>query len=165
MHARVAAALYATLVFCLPAGQGCARETAAAPPTRSATTATLPPGEATEPLPFGARVLRVFPTSKKGEVTPVVVSLDPKHFTRGDLTVLASALKEVFADKTILKVGLVDNANTARAFLEGKIDYPSYLTAERGRYYLNRRTAEETVAFTPLGSKKREVIRLGRKRS
>lgn len=95
----------------------------------------------------GYHVWRVFSPDRRG-FTVAVVSVDPKRFNREDMSALASQLNQEFADKRKLKVGLLDNENTARLFASGRAEYSTYETAERGRYYLDRTMCQEYIQFS-----------------
>lgn len=103
-------------------------------------------------------VWRVFPEDRRG-FTIVVVSVNPRHFNRDDMTALAAQLNREFAERTKLKVGLLDDADTARLFVEGRVNYPTYERAERGRYYLDRTACREYIQFSTQRGKPRETIR------
>jgi hypothetical protein len=103
------------------------------------------------------RVWRVFPEDGKG-FTLVVVSVDQRHFNREDMTALAARLKQEFAGKAKLKIGLLDDPDTARLFVEGKVNYATYEKAERGRYYLDRTACREYIQFSVRRGKARRTI-------
>ena len=104
-------------------------------------------------------VWRVFSEDRKG-FTTVVVSVNPRHFNRDDMTKLAMQLDREFAEKPKLKVGLLDDDNIARLFATGRAELSTYYTAERGRYYLDRTACREYIQFSTKRGKPRETIRL-----
>lgn len=108
-------------------------------------------------------VWRVYPEDRRGH-TIVVVSVNPKHFNRNDMSSLATEFNKQFADKKKLKIGLLEDADIARLFAEGKISYPTYARAERGRYYLDRDACKEYVQFEGKKGKPRETVRFNCKR-
>ena len=114
--------------------------------------------EGSQPLNY--RVWRVFPPTKKNRLAIAVVSVAPQHFNRDDMTALAARLNKEFAQETRLRVGLVDDEDTARLFAAGRVNYPTYEKAERGRYYLDRIKCEEYIQFSTQQGKPRETIRL-----
>jgi len=103
-------------------------------------------------------VWRVYPEDRRG-YTVVVVSVNPKHFNRNDMTSLASELNNKFADKKKLRIGLLDDADIARLFAQGRASYPTYERAERGRYYLDRDSCKEYVQFEGKKGRPREALR------
>jgi len=97
--------------------------------------------------------------SPKG-FTIAIVTLAPERFNRRDILLLADQLKKRFASEQRLQVGLLDDENTARLFIAGRLEYPAYAKAERGRYYLDRTQCKEYVQFYPQGRKVKQMIRL-----
>lgn len=95
---------------------------------------------------------------QKGFIT-VVASVNPKHFNREDMSALAARLNKEFANVPKLKVGLVDDENAARLFVTGRLEYPSFEKAERGRYYLDRQKCVEYIQFSTQRGKPRQTIR------
>ncbi|HEV2707199.1 MAG TPA: hypothetical protein VGV59_14860 [Pyrinomonadaceae bacterium] len=128
-------------------------------PALHAPTETVQSGTADDDGALDYRVWRVFPEDRRG-FTLVVVSVNPKHFNRADMTALAARLKREFAEKAKLKVGLVDDDDTARLFVEGRVNYPTYERAERGRYYLDRNACREHIQFSEQRGRPRKTIRL-----
>jgi hypothetical protein len=92
-------------------------------------------------------VWRIYPEDQRG-FTVVVVSVDDKHFNRQDMTALAARLKQEFAGQARVKIGLLDDPDTARLFVEGRVNYATYEKAERGRYYLDRTKCYEYIRFS-----------------
>jgi hypothetical protein len=104
-------------------------------------------------------VWRVFPEDKRG-FTIVVASVDPRHFNRNDMRALATELNAKFGDKSKLKVGLLDDDNIARLFATGRAEYSTYVTVERGRYYLDRTVCREYIQFSKQRRKALETVKL-----
>lgn len=88
----------------------------------------------------------------------VIVSVNEKHFNDADMTMLAKKLNERFAGETKIKVGLLDDGDTARLFTAGKANYGDYQRAERGRYYLDRKDCKEYVKFSAVKDESRKKI-------
>jgi len=103
-------------------------------------------------------VWRIYPENRRGP-TVVVVSVNPKHFNHNDMVALASKFNSLFAGMKRLRVGLLDDADTARLFVEGRVNYPTYERAERGRYYLDRAACKEFIQFSAKRGKPRETVR------
>jgi hypothetical protein len=108
-------------------------------------------------------VWRIYPENRQG-LTIVVVSVNPKHFNRSDMISLAAELNNEFANKKKLRIGLLDDADTARLFAQGRASYPTYERAERGRYYLDRDSCKEYVQFEVKKGRPRETVRFKCKR-
>lgn len=109
--------------------------------------------------PLDYHVWRVFAEDRKG-FTVVVVSVNPKHFNRDDMTALAKELNRKFQEKSKLKVGLLDDENIARLFATGRAEYSTYETSERGRYYLDRVACREYIQFSSQKGKARQTVKL-----
>jgi hypothetical protein len=92
--------------------------------------------------------------------TVLVLSVNPKHFNRVDMTALAKELNKKYQEKQKLKVGLLDNENIARFFASGRAEYSTYEAAERGRYYLDRTTCREYVQFSSQRGSPRQTVKL-----
>jgi len=105
------------------------------------------------------QIWKVFAPDTKG-FTVVVVSVNPSHFNRQDMTALAAKLNEEFAQKQKLKVGLLDDANAARLFVTGRLEFPDFNRAQKGLYYLDRARCKEFVRFLIGKRPRNEVIRL-----
>ena len=105
------------------------------------------------------QIWKIFSQDTKG-FTIVVVSVNPEHFNREDMTALAAKLNGEFAQKRKLKVGLLDDANTARLFVTGRLEIPDFNRAQKGLYYLDRTKCKEYIQFLRRGEKQRnEIIR------
>jgi len=120
---------------------------------------SMPATETKLSQPLEYHVWRVFPENRKG-FTVVVVSVNPKHFNRDDMTALAKELNKKFQEKSKLKVGLLDDENVARLFATGRAEYSTYETSERGRYYLDRTVCREYVQFSSERGKRRQTVKL-----
>lgn len=129
------------------------------PPPHVQATPEVAQSSTEDSISLDYRVWRVFPEDRRG-FTTVVVSVNPRHFNRDDMTALAAQLNREFADRTKLKVGLLDDADTARLFVEGRANYPTYERAERGRYYLDRSACREYIQFSTQREQPRRTIRL-----
>ena len=103
------------------------------------------------------QIWKVFSPDTKG-FTIVVVSVNPAHFNRGDMTALAAKLNEEFAQKQKLKVGLLDDANAARLFVTGRLELPDFNRAQKGLYYLDRSNCKEYVQFLRGGKRPRNDV-------
>ena len=103
-------------------------------------------GQAQSNKQLDYQIWKVFSQDTKG-FTIVVVSVNPKHFNREDMTALAAKLKAEFTQNEKLKVGLLDDENVARLFVSGRLEYADYERSERGRYYLDRSKCKEYIRF------------------
>jgi hypothetical protein len=104
------------------------------------------------------QIWKVFTQDTKGFT--VVVSVNPEHFNREDMTVLAAILNEEFAQKQKLMIGLLDDANAARLLVTGRLELPDFNRALKGLYYLDRKKCKEYIQFVTENKKPRnEVIR------
>lgn len=108
--------------------------------------------------PLDYRVWRFPSPADKNRFTIAVASVGSKHFNREDMTALAAQLNKEFTQETRVKVGLVDDENTARLFVRGGANYPTYEKAERGRYYLDRTKCEEYIQFSTQSEKPRNEV-------
>jgi len=106
------------------------------------------------------RVWRVRENKSPKGFTIAIVTLAPQRFNKRDISLLADQLNKRFASEQRVQVGLLDDENTARLFIEGRLEYPAYTKAERGRYYLDRTQCKEYVQFHPQGRKVKQMIRL-----
>ena len=104
------------------------------------------------------KIWQVFSQDMKG-FTIVVVSVNPEHFNRQDMTALAAKLNEEFAQKQKLKVGLLDDANRASLFVLGRLELPDFDRAQKGLYYLDRTKCKEYIQFRTGNNSRNEVIR------
>jgi hypothetical protein len=105
-------------------------------------------------------IWRVFPKDNKGFVA-VVISVEPKHFNRNDMLSLATEINKRYTNEAKLKVALLDDAATARNFVNGRAEYPEFERAQKGIYYLNRIKCEEYIWFMTQGKRpKRETMSL-----
>ena len=107
--------------------------------------------------PLDYRVWSVFPKEDLKGFTIVVVSVNPRHFNREDMTALAAKLNAEFAQKQKLKVGLLEDANTARLFATGRLELPDFNRARKGLYYLDRTRRKEYIQFLT-GKRPRNVV-------
>ena len=108
--------------------------------------------------PLDHQIWKVFSPDTKG-FTVVVVSINPDHFNRDDMTALAAKLNEEFAQKQKLKVGLLDDANAARLFVTGRLERSDFNRAQKGLYYLDRTKCKESIQFLTGKKPRNEVIR------
>jgi hypothetical protein len=109
--------------------------------------------------PLDYQIWKVFSQDTKG-FTIVVVSVNPEHFNREDMTALAAKLNAGYAQKQKLRVGLFDDANTARLFATGRLELPDFNRAQKGLYYLDRTKCKEYIQFLRQGKRQRkEIIR------
>ena len=104
------------------------------------------------------KIWQVFSQDTKG-FTVVVVSVNSVHFNRADMTALATKLNEEFAQKQKLKVGLLDDANSARLFVSGRLEIPDFNRAQKGLYYLDRTKCREYIQFRARNNSRNEIIR------
>ena|SRR5215470_4099451 len=125
------------------------------PPARARGQATADESEDQRPLEY--KVWRIYPPDRRGFAI-AVLSVNPKHFNRGDMAILAHELNSKFGDIRKVKAGLLDNADTARLFVEGLLDYPSFEKAERGRYYLDRDRCNEYIQFSRHKAKPKQTL-------
>jgi hypothetical protein len=105
------------------------------------------------------KVWKVFSPDTKG-FTAVIISIDPNHFNRADMMSLASEIRKEFIEKDKLKVGILDDANTARLFVTGGLELPDYDKAERGRYTLDRAKCQEQIEFSTRRGKPVSEVRI-----
>ena len=106
------------------------------------------------------RVWRITENKSPKGFTVAIVTLAPERFNKRDISLLADQLNKRFASVQRVQVGLLDDENAARLFVAGRLEYPAYAKAERGRYYLDRTRCKEYVQFYPQGSKAKQMIRL-----
>jgi hypothetical protein len=105
------------------------------------------------------KIWKVFSEDTKG-FTIVVISVNPKSFNREAMTLLAAKLNGEFAQKQKLKVGLLDDANSARLFVSGHLELPDLNRAQKGLYYLDRIKCKEYIQFGARNNSRNETIRL-----
>jgi hypothetical protein len=105
------------------------------------------------------KVWKVFSPDSKG-FTVVILSLNAKHFNHTDMKVLALKLNAEFAQNDKLRVGILDDANSARLFVTGGLEIPEYNKAERGRYYLDRTKCREYIRYSTARGKPVNMVKI-----
>lgn len=104
------------------------------------------------------RVRRFFFPADKKRFSIILVTANPKHFNREDMTALAAQLNKEFAGEIRLKAAVFDDDNIPRLFVTGGLELPEYEEARRGLYYLDRSKCREHIQFsTRSGRPKNEV--------
>lgn len=86
------------------------------------------------------------------------ISTSPAHFNRADIVALAAKLSRDFAQYQKLKIGLLDDENTARNIAAGRIEIRNLPLVEKGMYYLDRTRCREYIRFIVGGKQRRSVV-------
>jgi|SRR5712692_11223105 len=92
-----------------------------------------------------ARKLRLF---KKGNPLFVVISVEPAHFVREEMTQLARQLNRDFSEEPRLLVEIMDDERIAEHVPPAGEYYEWYMSAKRGEYHLDREKGLEYVQFS-----------------
>ena len=90
------------------------------------------------------------------------ISINAKHLNSNDMISLANQLKLNYASEEQIQVSFFTNHKSAKTFSlnSGSPNYSRNMEALAASYYLNRRTGEEYVSFSPEGYLPRQTQRI-----
>jgi hypothetical protein len=106
------------------------------------------------------RVGRVIRSSNEPHEVTVIISLEPRRFTRDDMIKLTHQLKRDFADERILRVEILDDPQIADNYIPAGDMYRFFNKAKRGTYVLNRAKGVEYIEFSTAHGKPIDEIKI-----
>ena len=106
------------------------------------------------------RIWRIFtPKDKKG-LSLAFVSVNPEHFNRETMSILAKLLNKEFKRKERIRAILFDDPDLARDYAIGANDPDGMEKYVRGVYFLDRSKPEEYIQFSSNRNKPRDEIEI-----
>ena len=105
------------------------------------------------------RVIKSFVPSGTDRFTIIIIVVDPVHFNRDHMKLLAEQLNREFPGINKLKVSLLDDERPARQLLTGALEPDAYEKLQRGLYYLDRSECVEYVRFATQENKPVKITR------
>jgi hypothetical protein len=106
------------------------------------------------------KVGRVIRSSNEPHEVTVIISLEPRQFTRDEMIKLAYQLKRDFANEQILRVEILDDPQIADKYIPAGDMYRLFNKAKRGTYVLNRTNGEEYIEFSTAHGKPIDEIKI-----